>query len=148
MSSYLNFYLVPKKKEGQSEESEPIHLMSYSRNSDVYQNYYDYLNPAYYSGADDKVNYTELTPHDAQYVVDKAREDLLKSEKSFDDMVTAYKSLDNLPKDTLEDYILDYTSRKQYIDELKDGIRELEFIASLVKDLEFSGFEKVLINID
>ncbi len=148
MSSYLNFYLVPKKKEGQSEESEPIHLMSYSRNSDVYQNYYDYLNPAYYSGADDKVNYTELTPHDAQYVVDKAREDLLKSEKSFDDMVTAYKSLDNLPKDTLEDYILDYTSRKQYIDELKDGIRELEFIAGLVKDLEFSGFEKVLINID
>ena len=93
MSSYLSFYLVPKKsakkhnynEEGKNIETEvklsegkPLLLMSFSRNNDVYQAYYEAMNPAY-CGMEDK--YTEVTYEDAQRVVKEFKEDITTTEK-------------------------------------------------------------------
>ena len=86
MSSYLTFYLVPKKtrkkygydeNEGNTETEEeistgkPLVLFSFSRNNDVYQAYNNSLNPAY-AGMEEK--YTEVTYEDSQKVVNDFEE--------------------------------------------------------------------------
>ena len=48
----------------------------------------------------------------------------------------------------LEDFINDSAATKEYIEELKDTIKELESIASWVDNIKYSEFEKVLANVD
>ena len=138
MSSYLTFYLVPK-----GENQKPLAFTSYSRNNDVYQSYNEELSPAYI-GNDDKPNYTELTPEKALQVVNAAKEDLKKAERALNNRISAYKELN----DTSEEAIQDITDTKEYIEELKEGLAELQCIYNWVSDIEYSDFEKVLINID
>lgn len=138
MSSYLTFYLVPK-----GEDKKPLTFTSYSRNNDVYQSYYEELNPAYI-GNDDEPNYTELTPKKALQVVNAAKDNLKKAEKALNNRISAYKELN----DTSEEAIQDIASTREYIEELKEGLAELQYIYNWVSDIEYSDFEKVLINID
>ena len=138
MSSYLTFYLVPK-----GEDKKPLTFISYSRSNDVYQSYYEELNPAYI-GNGDEPNYTELTPEKALQVVNAAKDDLKKAEKALNNRISAYKELN----DTSEEAIQDIASTREYIEELKEGLAELQCIYNWVSDIEYSDFEKVLINID
>jgi len=138
MSSYLTFYLVPK-----GEDKKPLTFISYSRNNDVYQSYYEELNPAYI-GNGDEPNYTELTPEKALQVVNAAKDNLKKAEKALNNRILAYKELN----DTSEEAIQDIASTREYIEELKEGLAELQYIYNWVSDIEYSDFEKVLINID
>ena len=138
MSSYLTFYLVPK-----GEDKKPLTFISYSRNNDVYQSYYEELNPAYI-GNGDEPNYTELTPEKALQVVNTAKDDLKKAEKALNNRILAYKELN----DTSEEAIQDIASTREYIEELKEGLAELQCIYNWVSDIGYSDFEKVLINID
>ena len=138
MSSYLTFYLVPK-----GEDKKPLTFISYSRNNDVYQSYYEELNPAYI-GNGDEPNYTELTPEKALQVVNAAKDNLKKAEKALNNRISAYKELN----DTSEEAIQDIASTREYIEELKEGLAELQCIYNWVSDIEYSDFEKVLINID
>lgn len=144
MSSYLNFYLVPKKREGVSEEPKPLLFNSYSRASDVYTAFYENLRPAYI-GSGDTTNYTELTAKDVRRVIDEVRKDLNNAETNLKNRMEAYKALSDKPTD---EAVYDYTSTKEYIEELKENIYDLEGIHTWIEDLEYSDFEKVLINID
>ena len=142
MSSYLTFYLVPK-----GEDKKPLAFMSYSRNSDIYQAYYEHANIAFY-GNEDNPNYTELTKDLSHYVVNELREDLNKIEKSHEAKVKALQALPKLEGEALEEYLQETTSTVEYINDLKDTLKFTGFIDDIVSDLEYSDFEKVLINID
>ena len=146
MSSYLNFYIVPRKREGAEEEPKPLCLMSYSRNSPVYQHYSEIINPVFI-GNDDEYKYTELTLNDVDRVVNSVKEDLENVKKRFDLRVSAYKELG---KDVDNDAIDDFTSTKEYIQELEDEIKELQFIANIIHDIfsNYTDFEKVYVNVD
>lgn len=137
MSSYLTFYLKPKGQD------KPLMFISYSRSTDVYQAYYEELHPAFI-GNGDEPNYTELTPEMALQVVNAAKEDLKKAENALNNRIAAYKELGN----TSEEAIQDIAETKDYIEDLKSNLIELQCIYCWVGDVEYSDFEKVLINID
>lgn len=142
MSSYLTFYLVPKDK-----DKKPLALISYSRNSDVYQAYYENANPAFY-GNGDKPNYTELTKDLSHRVVSGLKEELDKYEKSHEAKIKALQALPKLEGEALEEYLQETSSGVEYINDLKDTLKFAGFIDDIVTDLEYSDFEKILINID
>lgn len=142
MSSYLTFYLVPK-----GDDKKPLALISYSRSSDIYQAYYETVNPAFY-GNGDEPNYTELTKDLSHHVVSKLREDLNKTEKSHEAKIKALQALPKLEGEALDEYLQETTSTIDYINDLRDTLKFADFIDDIVNDLEFSDFEKVLINID
>ena len=142
MSSYLTFYLVPK-----GEDKKPLALMSYNRNSEIYQAYYENAHPAFY-GNGDEPNYTELTKDLSHYVVSELKEDLDKYEKNHEAKIKALQALPKLEGEALEEYLQETSSGVEYINDLKDTLKFADFIDDIVSDLEFSDFEKVLINID
>ena len=144
MSSYLTFYLVPKKDKGEAKE--PLTLMSYSRSSNIYQAFNENASVAYI-GNDDKPNYTELTKEMVNNVVNAVKTDYDDAQKNFAARMDAYKSI-KLEGETFDTYVEDFQSTTSYLEELKETIAQIEFIASIVEDLEYSDFEKVLINID
>lgn len=157
MSSYLSFYLVPKKtkkqydfnKDDGSTEIEveiskglPLLLSSYSRSSDIYQAYSDELNPAY-CGMEEK--YTELTYEDSKRVC-KAFEEQMKETKQR--LEIDYKILKEGGYNS--DLYEDIQSFEKYLAEQKASLEELKFISSLVYEVYegYTDFEKVLINVD
>lgn len=142
MSSYLTFYLVPK-----GGDKKPLTLISYSRNSEIYQAYYEHANPAFY-GNGDEPNYTELTKDISHHVVNELREDLNKYEKSHEAKVKALQALPKLEGEALNEYLQETSSGAEYINDLKDTLKLANFIDDIVSNLKFSDFEKVLINID
>ena len=144
MSSYLNFYLVPKKKENNI-EPKPLLFNSYSRNSEVYQAFWEVLNPAYI-GLGDTPNYSELTAEDVNKVLKDLEKDLKSAEKRLNLTIEAYKVLSggSIP----EEAINEYTSTKEYIEDIQETISIVKNIHSWVEDIKYSDFEKVLINID
>lgn len=149
MSSYLNFYLVPWKKEGQG-EPKPLFFTSYSRGTAVYDSYRDHLNPVY-AGENDAME--ELTPDMANSVVNEVRKDLEKARASLEARTETMKELlGTCNKETAhtlaEEFIEDKISTMEYIKELEEGLKQLEGIAEWVNLDSFSSFEKVLINID
>ena len=137
MSSYLTFYLKPKEQE------KPLSLMSYSRADNVYQWYRDIINPVYIGNDENNPKYTELTDEMAQSVVDAAEEKLSDSKRTLQLRIDACKEL-GLTEDDVDLVV----STKEYIAKLEETTKELQFIANLVSDIEYSDFEKVLINID
>lgn len=142
MSSYLTFYLVPK-----DENKKPLALISYSRNSEIYQAYYENAHPAFY-GNGDKPNYTELIKDLSHHVVGELKEDLDKYEKNHEAKIKALQALPKLEGEALEEYLQETSSGVEYINDLKDTLKFVEFIDDIVNDLEHSDFEKILINID
>jgi len=145
MSSYLNFYLVPKKKDWMSEEPKPLLFNSYSRGTEVYQSIYEELNPVWYGNGDTPA-YTEITAGDIKKVVNATKEYLERIETKLEHKMECYKKLS---VEDIEDAVSDYTSSKEYIEEVKENIADLEGIYNWMLDLEYSDFEKkVLINYD
>lgn len=156
MSSYLTFYLVPKKTktrywhdENGSHEEEieiskghPLSIMSFSRNNEVYQAYNETLNPVY-AGIEDK--YTELTVADAERVVSEYEQEVKSTEKRLE---ITYKMLKN--GGSCESLWGDIHETERYLDEQKHALSELKHLAGFVYEVTNSctDIEKVLINID
>lgn len=153
MSSYLNFYLVPKKKKSEepnnstNEEVKPLHFLSYCRNSNVYQNFWEVCNPPFI-GMDDEYNYGEVTSDDVQRVIASINEDIKKAEDSLENTREAFNSIEKPSIEFMNDYTSDYVSRLSYIDELKEAKSEVQSILGWISDIKYSDFEKVLFNID
>lgn len=157
MSSYLCFYLVPKKTRKHSTyveekgyveteekltEGKPILFLSFSRNSDVYQEYNDVLNPAY---CGNEPKYTELTYEDSKKVVDSMKKEIEHTEKSLE---ISYKMLKEGGYST--EMWEEIHSTERYLAEQKDSLKTLEQISDFVYESTNGNneFEKVLINID
>ena len=120
-------------------------LISYSRNSAIYQAFYENISIAY-KGNGDVPNYTELTKDLINKVVDAVKADYDDTQKNFAVRMEAYKSI-KLEGKAFEDYVEDFQSTTLYLEELKESIIQIEFIASIIEDLEYSDFEKILINV-
>lgn len=144
MSSYLTFYLVPKKDKTSTKE--PLGFLTYSRNSSIYQAFNDNINIAYIGNSNES-NYTELTKDLVNSVVNAVKNDYDETQKSFTARMDAYKSV-KLEGETFDNYVEDFQSTTKYLEELKETVIQVELIASMVEDLGYSDFEKVLINID
>lgn len=145
MSSYLTFYFVPKKKEGQTTENEPLRMMSFSRNNDIYQLFYENLNVPFIGMDENKMNYLELKPEQIKnYVIDELKDDIAKAERRLN---TYYKVC---PPQDRHTTIEDILSCEEYIQEMKDTLSMVETILHMVSDTcsGYNDFEKVLVNVD
>lgn len=152
MSSYLTFYLVPKKTKTKYDKDdkeikveltqEPLSLLSYCRSSDIYQAYYENLHPAY-CGNEEK--YTELTYQNATDVRDTYNEEYVKATDKR--LQILYKMLrENYNSDIAEEIL----SAEEYLSECKSTLELLNTICAIVYEVTegYGDFEKVLINID
>ena len=143
MSSYLNIYLVPKKR-NEEDIPEPLLFMSYSRNSGVYQACWESIA---YIGNGDSYQYTELTSELMSSIIEDEKKDLDTANKRYTDRIAIAKEV-SPTKEFLEELMEDSLATKEYIEELENTIKELENIASWVNNIQYSEFEKVLANVD
>ena len=157
MSSYLTFYLVPKKtrkkydfnKDDGHTETEvelstgtPLALISYSRNNEIYRAFNETLNPAY-AGMEEK--YTELTMDGCKLVIEDLESEIKSTEKRLE---IDYKMLKEggYSSELWEDI----HSMEEYLSEQKETLESVREIYSLVHECTqgYNDFEKVLINVD
>ena len=158
MSSYLTFYLVPKKTrkkydynkdDGHTEievelsTGTPLALMSYSRSNDIYRAFNETLNPAY-AGMEEK--YTELTTDGCKRVIEDLESEIKSTEKRLE---IDYKMLKEGGYSTSEVWE-DIHSMEEYLSEQNQTLDEIKYISRLVYECTegYNDFEKVLINID
>ena len=157
MSSYLTFYLVPKKTrkkydfnkdDGHTEidvelsTGTPLVLVSYSRSNEIYRAFNETLNPAY-AGMEEK--YTELTTDGCKRVIEDLESEIKSTEKRLE---IDYKMLkEGGYSSELWD---DIHSMEEYASEQKETLESVRHICSLVNECTngYNDFEKVLINID
>lgn len=157
MSSYLTFYLVPKKTrkkydfnkdDGHTEievelsTGTPLVLVSYSRSNEIYRAFNETLNPAY-AGMEEK--YTELTTDGCKRVIEDLESEIKSTEKRLE---IDYKMLkEGGYSSELWD---DIHSMEKYVSEQKETLESIRHICSLVNECSngYNDFEKVLINID
>lgn len=155
MSSYLTFYVIPKKtkpyykKDGTSEAVEvskgvPLALMSFSRNSNVYQSFYAYLSPTYIG--DNEPKYDELEESDMTYVINKLREDLEDAKTRHQNKLKVLGALTGFHDyDTLNQLI----DEEDFIKEKEENLNELIWLKSFLFEIKYGDFEeKILMNID
>ena len=157
MSSYLTFYLVPKKtrkkydfnKDDGHTETEvelstgtPLVFLSYSRNNEIYQAFNETLNPAY-AGMEEK--YTDLTIRDCDLVISELEKEIRSTEKR---LKINYKMLKEggYSSELWEDI----HSMEEYLEEQQSTLEEIKNIRNIVYECTegYNDFEKVLINVD
>lgn len=135
MSSYLTFYIVPKE-----ENSKPISLISYSRNSEVYQYFNDVLHVTYIGI--EETQYTELNVSKVDEVISELKNDIDKAQKR----VSEYEKHASGNAELIEDII----SQKEWIEDLEYTLHKVEFIRDIVYEssCSWNSYNKVLCNID
>lgn len=139
MSSYLSFYVVPKRKT-KEEPKQYIILCSYSRNSDIYSYFNDNLNVAY-AGNEEK--YTAITKDDINVVL-KDFEEVIKANTM---KLAEYEKYAGVSPD----YIQDILELKSEISNLAYWRDKTSFIADIIDELNCqysNGIEEVCCNID
>lgn len=138
MSSYLNIYLVPKRKD-KKEKKQYLLLSSYSRSSDIYEAFYENINPAF-SGNEDK--YTTLTKVNIQRILD----DLNESIKAVKERLDLY---DNYAKDN-PDYIQDIIGTREILQDYQSTYNMVEALKDILDNTVdgYNDFEEMCCNIN
>lgn len=138
MSSYLSFYIVPKRK-SQEEPKKHILLFSFSRNSDIYR-YFDENVRITWIGNNEETPYTTLTMDDIHRVHEAIRSDMDSSQRRLAEF-EKYAAQNS-------DYINDIISLKEYISELQYALHQTEFIGFLIDEMALYGeIEEVCCNL-
>lgn len=134
MSSYLNIYLVPKRKE-EKEEKKYLLLMSYSRNSDIYQFFQENINPRY-------TGYTSLSPDNMQLIIDDLENEIESSKERLE-------LYDKYARDN-PDYIQEILSTREILNDYRSTLDTVNAIKDIVENIEdgYSDFEEVCCNIN
>lgn len=134
MSSYLNFYIVPKE-----ENSKPISLISYSRNNEVYRYFNENLNPAYIGI--EETQYTELNISKIDLVLNDINSDI----NSINNRLLEYEKHANGNIEVIEEIL----NQKEYLKDIINAKNIIEFIKSLILESAYSwaDYNKVLCNI-
>lgn len=141
MSSYLSIYVVPKRKSPE-ESKQHIILASYSRCTEMYQQFYNNINPVYVGNGEDK--YTTIGKNEISEVLD-----------SFDGkirrMTATLTEYEKYAKDN-PDYIQSIIEYKEEIAELQYWRNKASFIEDMISDADYydcdSSIEEVCCNID
>lgn len=138
MSSYLSFYIVPKRK-SQEEPKKYILLLAFSRNSDIYRYFNENINITWI-GNNEEIPYTTLTMEDIHRVLEDISSDMDSSQRRLVEF-EKYASKNS-------DYVNEIISLKEYISELQYAKHQTEFIALLLEGMEFyEDIEEVCCNI-
>lgn len=139
MSSYLSFYIVPKRKT-QEEPKKHIILAAYSRNTTIYQYFCKNVNPAFIgSGKED--HYTTLTLGKLTSVIQDFDNDISASK---DRLVEYEKYAGKNP-----DYINEIIELKKYIQDLQYWRDKTSFIVDIVDDKDcYEEIEEICCNVD
>lgn len=136
MSSYLSFYIVPKRK-SEKEKKKYIILASYSRSTELYHYFDEHIHPAY-CGSD--ISYTPLSSEDVSSVLADFTNDISKAQAR----LTEYEKY---AKDNPE-YIDDIISMKEYISELEYWKAKASFIEDILSDMScYEEIEEMCCNI-
>ena len=138
MSSYLSFYIVPKRK-SQEEPKKHILLLSFSRNSDIYR-YFDDTLSIVWVGNSEVIPYTTLSSDDIHRVHEAIRSDMDSSQRRLTEF-EKYAAKNS-------DYVNEIISLKEYISELQYAKHQTEFIELILDEMEFyEDIEEVCCNI-
>lgn len=157
MSSYLTFYLLPKKskkqyiynetdgsteKEVKITEGLPLSFLSYSRSSDIYQEFNENMSIAY-AGQEDK--YTEISHSDVLRICEDIEETIKKTKERLE---IDYKIIKESGCDS--DMWEQIHSSETFIKEQEETLRDIKNIANIVYEVTsgYNDFEKVLANVD
>ena len=137
MSYYVNIYLVPKGEEGQ--ESKPIFLTQYSRNTDIYSAITENMVVPYVMDED---VYADLTPSIMQEVKADAEKSISTMRNRTE---TLYKMLEKNYNEDLKD---DIVQSEDFIKELQEQLEVINNIKYIVDEVnsDWSDFEKVVVN--
>lgn len=136
MSSYLSFYIVPKRK-SDKEPKKHIILAAYSRSSDIYQYFDENIHPVW-SGNGEK--YTVLTLKDIDYVLKDLGKDIDRLQKKLNEYE---KYVKNNPE-----YIDDILSLKESIQDLSYWKSKISFIADMLNDMPcYQEIEEICCNL-
>lgn len=127
MSSYLSFYIVPKRK-SQEEPKKHILLLAFSRNSDIYRYFDENINITWI-GNNEETPYTTLTMEDIHRVLEDISSDMDSSQRRLVEF-EKYAAKNS-------DYVNEIISLKEYISELQYAKHQTEFIALLLEGMEF-----------
>lgn len=140
MSSYLTFYIVPKRK-SDKEEKKYISLVAYSRNSDIYQYFRENINPVF-ADYNKEIPYTTLTKESIGEVIEDFSNDIQKAQ-------TRLVEYEKYAKDN-PDYINEIIELKEYIIDLQYWKDKVSFLEDIVDDTSstYSEIEEVCCNID
>ena len=139
MSSYLSFYIVPKRK-SQEEPKKHILLLSFSRTSDIYRYFDDTVN-IIWVGNSEVIPYTTLSSDDIHRVHEAIRSDMDSSQRRLAEF-EKYAAQNS-------DYINDIISLKEYISELQYALHQTEFIGFLIDEMALYGeIEEVCCNLN
>lgn len=139
MSSYLNIYLVPKRKDKEKEKKQYLLLTSYSRSNDVYEAFYENINPVF---VDNEEKYTTLTKENMQDVLN----DVSKSINLTKEKIKLYeKYASDHP-----DYIQSIIDEREVLKDYEQTYGDAAFISDIVSNTidDYNGFEEVCCNID
>lgn len=137
MSSYLNIYLVPKKK--YVENNQTLLIASYSRNTGIYQAFYENISPIH-SHSDE--GYATLFKDKIQDVLN----DLTKDIESTNRRLGLYKQY---AKDN-PDYIQEIIGLEEILGEYKETYNLVSFYYDMCQDMEddYTDFESMCCDID
>ena len=136
MSSYLSFFIVPKRK-SDKEPKKHIILAAYSKNSDIYQYFDESIHPVW-SGNEEK--YTTLTSEDINYVLKDLSKDIDRLQKR----LTEYEKY---AKDNPE-YIDDILALKESIQDLSYWKSKVSFLADILDDIPcYQEIEEICCNL-
>lgn len=139
MSSYLSFYIVPKRK-SQEEPKKHIVLLSFSRNSDIYR-YFNENVRITWIGNNEETPYTTLTRDDIHRVIEDISSDMDSSQRRLTEF-EKYAAQN-------ADYVNEIISLKEYISELQYAKHQTEFIGLILEEMEFyEEIEEVCCNIE
>jgi hypothetical protein len=134
MSSYLTFYVVPKE-----EGAKPISLISYSRNSEIYQYFNDNIGIAYIGM--EEPQYTELTSDKVRFVLDDVIRDISRAEKR----VFEYEKHAAGNSEIIDEIL----SLKEYLETLYYCRSRIEFIQEIVEDVKYNDdLKAIYCNVD
>ena len=122
--------------------------MSFSRSNELYRAFNEELNIAYI-GTGDEYEYSEITLQDAERVVAAVKRDIESTENWLKNKAVAFNTIENPNKEAIEDYISDYASMNEYLQEQKETLSNVESIRDMIANMDYGDFEqKLLANID
>ena len=130
MSSYLSFFIVPRRKDLQKEPKKHIIIASYCRSTEIYQYFDENIHPVW---AGNEEEYTTLDLEQIGSVIHEFEKDISKAK----DRLNEYEKH---VKDNPE-FIDEIISTKEYIQDLEYWKNKTTFIEDMLDDM--SCYEEI-----
>lgn len=124
MSSYLSFFIVPKRK-SEKEKKQHIIIATYCRSSDVYQYFDENIHPVW-AGNEEK--YTTITSSEINEVLKDLDSDIAKTKSR----LTEYEKYAS----SNPDYIQEIIETKEYLHDLEYTKAKISFIEDMLDDMD------------